>query len=116
LSFPEGKSLPEVEKSTIPALWFSHARFEHKAHRMLDCAECHRAAEKSDKTSDVLVPGKSTCLLCHSKSQPSGAAQEASAPTRCAACHVYHSKAEDDRWKFKKTFEDLGVAPRDADR
>jgi hypothetical protein len=116
LTFSEGEPLPKVEKSAIPGIWFSHARFEHKAHRMLDCVECHAGAEKSQKTADLLVPGKATCLLCHSKAERGGALQEASAPTNCAACHVYHSEPKDDPWKFKKTLKDLGLTRRDARR
>jgi hypothetical protein len=116
LTFPEGEALPKVEKSTIPELWFAHARFDHKVHRMLDCVECHTRAQKSEETADVLVPGKETCLVCHSKSQRGGAVQEASAPTLCAACHLYHPKAEQPQWNFKKTLKDLGFARPDPRR
>jgi hypothetical protein len=116
LTFLEGEPLAKVEKSAIPALWFAHAQFEHKAHRMLACSECHIGAEDSQKTADVLVPGKETCLLCHSKSERGGAFQEASAPTLCAACHLYHPKAEHHQWNFQKTLKDLGVARRDPTR
>ena len=113
LSFLEGESLPKVEKSAIPHIWFTHSQFDHKVHRMLDCVECHTGAQKSEETADVLVPGKATCLLCHSKSERGGALQEASAPTLCAACHLYHPKAEQHQWHFKKTLKDLGFVRPD---
>src|SRR5262249_54526507 len=33
--------LPVFEKTKNPTRWFTHARFSHQHHRMLDCTECH---------------------------------------------------------------------------
>ena len=100
-------AFPKVEDSFIPARWFRHAEFDHKAHRMLKCEECHIGASKSTQTADVLVPGVETCRSCHRKSDRSGAAQEASATTNCASCHIYHDKTKPMDWKGKGTINSM---------
>jgi len=42
-----------------------HAFFDHTAHQMLICAECHTRATTSQKSSDVMIPGIDTCRKCH---------------------------------------------------
>jgi hypothetical protein len=80
----DADGLPVMTGSSIPARWWDNANFEHAAHRMLKCVECHPAAQDSTKSSDVLLPGKATCVKCHVKS--CGPAARAD----CAGCHSYH--------------------------
>jgi hypothetical protein len=74
---------PQLKPSSVLSRWWDHAAFRHAAHRMLTCTECH-AAKDSSKTSDVLLPGMSTCLRCHDTSAT------ATARAGCVECHVYH--------------------------
>src|ERR1035438_7100471 len=69
--------------------WMKNAWFDHKAHQLVDCTECHTEARKSQKTEDVLLPGIATCQKCHSGGQNAAVSQ-------CYECHVYHdwSKAK----------------------
>src|SRR5205823_4377051 len=30
-----------IPPANIPAVWFTHARFDHTSHRAVDCRECH---------------------------------------------------------------------------
>ena len=108
----------KVIDAFIPKVWFSHARFAHKDHRMLECVGCHvkiepqktadgkkqTTARTSEKTEDVLLPGIELCRDCHKKSDRSGAAREASATTNCSSCHVYHDKQRDG-WVGKKSHD-----------
>ena len=94
----ENRPLPRIEKPEIPVVWFQHARFSHRAHRMLGCASCHVEVSKSTKTTDVLLPGIQTCQNCHRKVRHTMLFQKARAPTDCAACHTYHDKSEDRDW------------------
>lgn len=89
LTYPAPASLPDIPKSNIPVRWMKNAWFDHKAHQLVDCAECHTDAPKSQKTEDVLLPAIATCQKCHNESASSASAQ-------CSECHVYHdwSKAK----------------------
>lgn len=79
--------LPQIAPPAMTPVWMPHARFDHTAHRLLDCQSCH-AVGASMETSDVLLPGIATCQQCHR----SGDAAE----NRCFLCHTYHD------WKQKK--------------
>jgi predicted CXXCH cytochrome family protein len=72
--------------------WMPHATFDHHPHLMIDCTSCHDA-EKSTRTSDVIMPDKATCATCH--------APRRGAESRCFECHAYHE------WSKEKA-----VAPR----
>jgi hypothetical protein len=74
-----------IEPTNVKAIWFEHARFDHAAHRALDCKACHAAAEKSEQSTDVLIQGRDTCLQCHA---PAAAGR---ARSDCAECHRYHN-------------------------
>jgi len=82
--------LPEVPKAAIKTRWLTKASFEHEAHQMLVCTECHARASRSQETSDVLLPGIQTCQRCHQ----SGAK---SADAHCSECHVYHDWSKEKK-------------------
>jgi hypothetical protein len=82
-------ALPVVQEAAIASRWMNNALFDHRSHQMLNCLECHGRAARSDKTSDVLLPGIDTCRSCHRASADSASAA-------CYECHLYH-----DRTKMK---------------
>jgi hypothetical protein len=92
--------VPLIVDPAIPAVWFSHARFAHRAHRMLECVACHTDVATSKKATDVLVPGIQLCRECHRAVTQEGpvAQHQNSASTQCVSCHVYHDKAGDVDW------------------
>lgn len=92
------RPLPVVQRPAMPAVWFPHARFEHKAHRMLKCTSCHEDAARSSRTADVLLPGIEICRSCHRESGKFAWFQEDRARTDCVACHSYHDKSLDRNW------------------
>ncbi len=96
LNFGPGSSLPEIPKAAIPAVWMPHAEFGHRAHQMVNCAECHAGATKSQETSDILLPGIQTCRTCHR----SGADF---ADARCSECHLYHDWSKEKKIEGKFT-------------
>jgi len=70
-----------------------HGAFDHDipAHHQdsngkATCSDCH-AAEKSDRTQDVLLPHISDCAGCHGKSKQQAAM---AAAADCAECHSFH--------------------------
>lgn len=89
--------------------------FSHDAHKTEKCESCH-AAPKSDRASDVLLPGIATCRTCHG-----GPQAKADIPSGCALCHSYH--ADDGApWMTKQriagkkivtNFQRAGVQSRD---
>ena len=89
LTYPAPDARPEILKSAIPVRWMTHAKFDHDAHQLVTCTECHAQAKTSNNTADVLLPGIATCQRCHSGAKTA-------ADTRCSECHDYHdwSKAK----------------------
>jgi hypothetical protein len=76
--------LPEYAKSNLPNRWFPHSRFDHRAHRMMNCTECHAVTAQSIQASDVMMPGRASCAQCHSP--------RAGARHDCLECHMYHPR------------------------
>jgi hypothetical protein len=79
---PRGELVPAITQPRIPDRWFVRGRFDHSKHLTVDCVRCHEAS-KSEKTEDILLPKKSSCVTCHS---PKGGAR-----SDCATCHGFHS-------------------------
>ena len=76
---------PGVIPVTLSTRYMQNGWFDHKAHKQEKCASCH-FAEKSDKSSDLLLPGIKDCRTCHLGED----AHEADVPSSCAMCHSYH--------------------------
>jgi hypothetical protein len=76
-----GAEVPTVRPPTIPLRWLPQSRFDHGAHRVVACTECHGEVAKSASATDVMLPRLATCRSCH---HPDGASD------RCAECHTYH--------------------------
>jgi predicted CXXCH cytochrome family protein len=62
--------------------------FDHKAHAQEKCSTCH-AADKSESSADLLLPGIKQCRTCHLGES----AAQAKVPSGCAMCHAYHPTA-----------------------
>ena len=88
--FKESAALPEIPQAAIQARWMKHAWFDHDAHQMITCTECHAKATSSRETSDVLLPMIETCRRCHNSSADA-------AESRCFECHVYHDWSKEKR-------------------
>lgn len=73
---------------TQPRRWFVHSRFDHDAHRDLDCTQCHGEALASTLTSDVLLPRIDACVRCHHAPDETGKG----ATVNCVSCHVFHDR------------------------
>ena len=84
------RPLPVVAKTAVPLRWLPNSIFGHAPHNDLiqqkGCIACHAGAEKSENTSDVLLPSINSCRTCHH--EPNGAR------TECVECHVYHDKTK----------------------
>lgn len=59
--------------------------FDHKAHETEDCSSCH-AADTSETSADVLLPGIDSCRECH----VGAAGDDDLIASTCAMCHSYH--------------------------
>jgi predicted CXXCH cytochrome family protein len=103
-----GADVPaRIVPTAVPSIWFTHAKFNHRPHRALDCRACHARAfpdspNASTKADDVLLPGIDNCVQCHAPpGQLRGGARFA-----CTECHRYHNGDAPGHG--------LGAAPRDA--
>jgi c(7)-type cytochrome triheme protein len=70
--------------------WYVKSHFDHKSHLSIRnddekgiCLSCHQA-DKSEKSTDILIPQQQVCLECHQ--------QEASysVELQCMQCHKFH--------------------------
>ena len=77
----------EVMPVTQPARYFMHGWFDHDAHKLEKCTSCH-AADKSDASSDLLLPAIAQCRDCHQGES----SRTAEVPSGCAMCHSYHPR------------------------
>jgi hypothetical protein len=73
---------PIVTAPQTPDRWLPGATFNHAMHSAMACSECHAAAS-SERTSDVILPSKQSCVRCHSP--------EGGAANTCTSCHIYHN-------------------------
>jgi len=79
--------LPLYQAPQLLDRWFPLARFDHAAHRMMKCTDCH-GAESSTDNKDVLMPKIESCKQCHD-------AAAGKARSDCLECHGYHDHAGD---------------------
>lgn len=72
--------------------WYPAARFDHVPHlnpganlgdKNETCVNCH-AAETSEHSEDVLMPGIENCMQCHNEARSSSIALQ------CVDCHDFH--------------------------
>jgi hypothetical protein len=107
-----------IVPTAVKDVWFEHARFNHAAHRAVDCRSCHANAyavgangemnsNASTRHTDVLLPGVENCRSCHAPAgrkagQPVGGVRH-----DCTECHSYHNGA--------RPLEGLGAAARDPE-
>jgi hypothetical protein len=83
---PVVNAAPAITKPILVDRWMPQARFNHAKHVSVNCDECHNARH-SRETSDVLMPAKASCVVCHS---PKGK----KATSDCITCHGYHAPAQ----------------------
>ncbi len=92
--------LPAIRRPRLPDRWFPHSEFDHDAHRMMTCVECHSGSGapgevpeiySSRSTGDVLMPQMQVCRKCHVREPTIGANLE-SAGGNCLECHIYHQR------------------------
>jgi hypothetical protein len=76
--------MPVVTRPVTPDRWYVHARFDHAAHITMSCEACHGQALLSEKTSDINLPDKASCVTCHSA--------QGGVVSTCATCHDYHNQ------------------------
>jgi hypothetical protein len=94
---PAGRQIPEAK---INQHWMGRMRFDHAAHQLVTCTECHASAAASKAAADILLPGIATCRQCHR-------ASGASASANCSECHVYHDWSKAKPVESKATIRDL---------
>jgi hypothetical protein len=82
----------------VPDVWLRHARFDHAAHRAVECRVCHtqdylydpRRSENGMAlldNQDVLMPKLEVCTQCHVAER---AGKPGGARVDCVECHWYH--------------------------
>jgi len=83
---PAIPTAPSAASQMIPRHWLQHGRFDHSSHRTVDCNLCHEA-DRSERTSDILLPSIATCRTCHGAvvtTMANGVGDS------CVMCHAFH--------------------------
>jgi len=75
----------EVEPVKLTVSWMPLARFDHGSHRTSECLTCHKGADRSKTSENVLMPAIAECRACHG-----GAADTGKLPSDCLMCHEFH--------------------------
>ncbi len=115
LTGPPDKVRWEIPKTNMAERWLSRGPFTHLPHKHMLCADCHKQAEVSSKTTDILLPPQANCAECHrtlenAKATPSPNGpreilagpdlaarqrQEGGVAADCQSCHTkYHASEE----------------------
>jgi hypothetical protein len=107
-----------IVPTALPGVWFTRAKFNHVAHRAVDCKQCHAraypdAADASRVHTDVLIAvgpegnsvGLALCQRCHAPA----AADHGGARFNCTECHTYHNGGAEHR------LQGLGARARDPE-
>ena len=79
-----------VTPAHVAKTWLPHGRFDHAKHKTAEsqCKDCHHA-ERSHKSSDVLIPDIASCRTCHAGNTPIAG----KVVSTCISCHGYHLDA-----------------------
>jgi hypothetical protein len=104
---PDGDWSQGVAATRVPQVWFTHAQFDHTAHRGVSCRDCHAEAFAIDDSgkpvpnasvvhTDVLNPNIDNCVKCHAPQSGGGFFSRPSSMTGgvrfdCNECHTYHN-------------------------
>jgi len=92
LAVPEDVAALELEPVLMTPVWFESARFDHAAHRALDCTACHTGVSSSRQNGErPLLPGIAVCASCHSASGGWLSGTPSGASAACTECHAYHN-------------------------
>lgn len=103
----EKAELGRIVAPNVPRSWLSHARFDHSAHRVMDCLACHGKASNSDSHTDVLMPTIDACRSCHAPAKQTAEGRNGGARFDCVECHGYHHGSRDPERRFTEAREFL---------
>jgi Class III cytochrome C family len=89
--FDDAMKPASVMPSDIPVVWQTHAKFNHRSHRAMECRSCHSQVDTATTKDAVMLPDIENCRQCHA---PAGS--KAGLPTGgvrhdCTGCHSYHN-------------------------
>jgi hypothetical protein len=101
----------KVEPVKLTKSWMPQATFDHASHKTSRCVDCHKGAEISKRSSDVLMPTLTECRACHSGPKD----DHDKLPSDCLMCHKFHLQ---DRGLFDQdaTIRARGLPRTDAQR
>jgi hypothetical protein len=75
----------QVAPVRLTDIWMPRARFNHAAHITEACTSCHDTAERSKRSSDILMPRIDQCRTCHGD-----AGDTSKLSSDCVMCHRFH--------------------------
>jgi hypothetical protein len=60
-----GSATPLITPTNMADRWLTRGPFNHNPHLHMACVDCHDAALKSTRTTDILMPSQGKCAECH---------------------------------------------------
>jgi hypothetical protein len=100
----------KVQPVRLTTSWMPKAQFDHASHKTSRCITCHVDADKSERSSDILMPKIAQCRTCHSSPEETD-----KLPSDCLMCHQFHLP---DRGLFdaSATYRARSLPPTPAQR
>ena len=100
----------KIIPATSPAMWLTKGKFDHAAHRAVQCNQCHQGAYRTldDERKAARqyagsgtfaepeyqhppdVPGIANCRQCHSPARVENGVSLGGVRSACTDCHAYH--------------------------
>ena len=90
----DGSELQPKLPAKFAQIRLEHATFDHRAHRAIDCATCHKEVIASRSADDNLLPKRSVCINCHSPAFQVGGKPTGAPWFDCVECHRYHNDSQ----------------------
>jgi len=89
--------LRNADHEVVVSNWFKKSRFDHGAHRDMNCVHCHENSDGKGAVNMVgseikrdlpMIKGLRSCLECHQEGTVTAPSRKG--PINCTACHTYH--------------------------
>jgi FHA domain/Cytochrome c3 len=100
----------KVQPVRLTATWMPRANFDHASHKSSRCITCHVDADKSERSTDILMPKIAQCRTCHSSP-----ADTDKLPSDCLMCHRFHLP-ERGLFDASSTYRARSLPPTPAQR
>jgi len=96
---PQTARPKSIDATSARTIWMPNGRFDHTAHRVVDCKECHKMWDEPGKVKPLgmdwssepaNLPSIAKCQECHAPQSRQGGRMSGGVRHGCVDCHRYH--------------------------